>query len=93
MSRLHPEKSAERWPGSPRRSIRFPPQAPPVWMINAYVDRFDAAAEDDVVFTEQFFRVAGLLEPPTRLLRPATMLRVLAGNLRTSGARSLPCPI
>jgi 2-polyprenyl-6-methoxyphenol hydroxylase-like FAD-dependent oxidoreductase len=32
--------------------------------------------------TERFFRAAGLLEPPTLLLRPSTMRRVLAGNLR-----------
>jgi hypothetical protein len=44
----------------------FPPQALPVRMLNAYADRFHAAAEDDIVLTEQFFRV-GLLEPPTCL--------------------------
>lgn len=51
-------------------------------MINAYVDRFQAAAEHDIVLTERFFRVAGLLEPPARLLRPSTVLRVAAGNPR-----------
>jgi hypothetical protein len=46
------------------------------------VNRYQTAAENDIVLTERFFRVAGLLEPPTRLLGPSTMLRVLAGNLR-----------
>jgi hypothetical protein len=51
-------------------------------MINAYVNRYQAAAENDIVLTERFFRVAGLLEPPTRLLRPSIVRRVLAGQLR-----------
>jgi hypothetical protein len=58
------------------------PRPLPVRMINAYVGRFQAAAEHDIVLTERFFRVAGLLDPPTLLLRPSTMLRVVAGNLR-----------
>ncbi len=58
------------------------PRPLPVRMINAYVDRYQAAAEHDIVLTERFFRAAGLLDPPTLLLRPSTMLRVLAGNLR-----------
>jgi 2-polyprenyl-6-methoxyphenol hydroxylase-like FAD-dependent oxidoreductase len=58
------------------------PRPLPVRIINAYVNRYQTAAEKDIVLTERFFRVAGLLEPPTRLLRPSTMLRVLAGQWR-----------
>jgi 2-polyprenyl-6-methoxyphenol hydroxylase-like FAD-dependent oxidoreductase len=66
------------------------PRPLPVRMINAYVGRFQAAAEHDIVLTERFFRAAGLLDPPTSLLRPSTVLRVVAGNLRhrpATGAR------
>ena len=64
------------------------PRPLPVRVINAYVNRYQTAAENDIVLTERFFRVAGLLEPPARLLRPSTVLRVLAGNLRRRGAGS-----
>jgi len=60
-------------------------QAPrpwPVRMINAYVNWLQAAAEHDIVVTTRFFRVAGLIDPPTLLLRPSTVWRVLAGNAR-----------
>ena len=58
------------------------PRPLPVRIINAYVNRYQTASEHDMVLTERFFMTAGLLEPPGLLLRPATLVRVLAGNLR-----------
>jgi 2-polyprenyl-6-methoxyphenol hydroxylase-like FAD-dependent oxidoreductase len=66
------------------------PRPLPVRVINAYVGRFQAAAEHDIVLTERFFRAAGLLDPPTSLLRPSTVLRVVAGNLRHRPATGAP---
>jgi hypothetical protein len=51
-------------------------------IANKYVDRVLAAAESDTVVAEQFSKVGTLIDPPTRLLRPAVIARVATVNLR-----------
>ena len=53
-----------------------------VRIANKYVDRVLAAAESDTVVAEQFSKVGTLIDPPTRLLRPAVIARVATVNLR-----------
>ena len=51
-------------------------------VTNQLVDRVLSACESDAVITTQFFRVTGLLDPPTRLLNPALLYRVAKINLQ-----------
>jgi hypothetical protein len=60
------------------------PRPIPVRAINAYVGRLQAAADVIPRSPRNSRRGTGLLDPPARLLRPAVMLRVTAGDLRWS---------
>jgi len=57
-------------------------------VTNAYIDRVLQAAESDAWVLEQFLLVTGMLEPPSRLLRPAMMLRVARRRRRSDEMHS-----
>ena len=65
----------------------------PVRVINAYVNRALTAAEHDAVVAERFLRVASLQDPPPRMFRPATALRVALGNVRRRRAPAIEATI
>ncbi|MEV0459909.1 NAD(P)/FAD-dependent oxidoreductase [Catellatospora methionotrophica] len=57
-------------------------------VANAYMAKVQAAAVHDGEVTNAFFRTAGLIDPPQRLFRPSTVLKVL----RNAGRREQPGP-
>ena len=76
--------------------LRFPevagPRTPKVRFVNAYVHRLHVAAVADAVLGAAFLRVVNLVDPPTRLLAPRIVLRVLRGSLGRQAQRTRPSP-
>ncbi len=74
--------------------LRFPEvsgrRSPKVRFVNAYVHRLHVAAVADAVLGAAFLRVLNLVDAPTRLLKPAIVLRVLRGSLGRRTAESRP---
>ncbi|WP_046468579.1 FAD-dependent oxidoreductase [Allosalinactinospora lopnorensis] len=58
-------------------------------VLAPYLRRLQAEASHDAVLATQFIRVAFLLDPPARLLRPAIMLRVLTAGWRRPAASTV----
>ncbi|HTY34845.1 MAG TPA: 2-polyprenyl-6-methoxyphenol hydroxylase-like oxidoreductase [Mycobacterium sp.] len=59
-------------------------------LTNRYVDRLQTAAESDIVVAEQFLKITGLIDQPTRLLHPKMMLRATTANLHRRQRDSQP---
>lgn len=57
------------------------PRSGKVRFINWYIGKLHMAAQHDAVLATSFLRVANLEAPPTLLLTPANMWRVIRGNL------------
>jgi 2-polyprenyl-6-methoxyphenol hydroxylase-like FAD-dependent oxidoreductase len=48
-----------------------------VKLMNNYVDRLQTAAESDLEVAEQFTRVIGFLDPPSKLMRPKMLMHAV----------------
>jgi 2-polyprenyl-6-methoxyphenol hydroxylase-like FAD-dependent oxidoreductase len=59
-------------------------------LFNGYVDRVLTAAEFDAAAFNQFARVTGLVDPATRLLRPAMMWRAATAKYRRPQLNTQP---
>jgi 2-polyprenyl-6-methoxyphenol hydroxylase-like FAD-dependent oxidoreductase len=59
-------------------------------LFNGYVDRVLTAAEFDAAAFNQFLRVTGLVDPATRLLRPAMMWRAGTAKYRRRRLNTQP---
>jgi hypothetical protein len=69
------------WQMSTGSDLRYPgvvgPRTPRSRLVSAYVTRAQVAAHRDPAVARTFMRVANLTLPPTALLSPPTLLRVL----------------
>ena len=61
------------------------PRPPKVRFINWYIGKLHMAARHDAKLATAFLEVANLEAPPTRLLHPANVVRVIRGNLGRRG--------
>lgn len=62
------------WPGvEGRRTVK-------TRIANTYISRLQYAATKDAAITGAFMRVAGLVDPPSTLMRPGLVLRVLKNS-------------
>jgi hypothetical protein len=61
------------------------PRSPKVRFINWYIGKLHMAARHDAKLATAFLEVANLESPPTKLLNPAIVLRVIRGNLGMRG--------
>jgi 2-polyprenyl-6-methoxyphenol hydroxylase-like FAD-dependent oxidoreductase len=57
-------------------------------ITNAYLEKVMTAAESDPIVVSQFMRVTSMIDPPTRLMRPAMVLRVLRSARSRTDAHS-----
>lgn len=81
----------EAWQTSASGDLRFPEvegkRRPGAGLLNAYGEKFRAAASVDPVLGEAFLRVANMADRPTKLLSPGIVLRVFrsAGKAARAG--------
>jgi 2-polyprenyl-6-methoxyphenol hydroxylase-like FAD-dependent oxidoreductase len=55
-------------------------------LVNRYMERLMVAATHDTAVARTFYEVTGMLRPPTALLTPAMVRRVLRGSRRPAAA-------
>jgi 2-polyprenyl-6-methoxyphenol hydroxylase-like FAD-dependent oxidoreductase len=61
-------------------------------IMNAYLDRLTLAARQDPVLAHTFLRVAGFIDPPQALLKPAVVWRSLRGARKARVRAEMPTP-
>ena len=82
------------WQTGATSDLAFPEvegrRTPSMRVTSRLVDSVLLACESDAAVLTQFFRVTGLLDPPTRLLGPSFLYRVASVNLRRRQRHSSP---
>jgi hypothetical protein len=76
------------WDMSTGEDLRYPEiSGPRPWaqpLLHRYLARVHRAASRDATVLGQFFRVVNLLDPPTSMLTPPMLLRVLRHGRRAT---------
>jgi len=84
------------WQISAGGDLGFPevagPRPPEVQMMNAYLALLQSAATRDGMVTRTFMRVAGLVDPPTELMSPDMIYRVLKNGTPPRPGSAVPAP-
>jgi 2-polyprenyl-6-methoxyphenol hydroxylase-like FAD-dependent oxidoreductase len=74
------------WETAVGNDLRFPevegPRTPMVRFINWYIGKLHISAHRDKRVSRAFLRVINMVAPPTSILRPGIVWRVIRGNLR-----------
>ena len=84
------------WSVAVGNDLRFPhvegKRTPMGQFLNWYVGKLHIAARQDASLSVTFLRVANMEAPPTSLLHPRVMLRVIRGNLarHSGGTEAIP---
>jgi 2-polyprenyl-6-methoxyphenol hydroxylase-like FAD-dependent oxidoreductase len=68
------------------------PRSPKVRFINWYIGKLHMAARHDAKLATAFLEVANLEAPPTKLLSPSIVMRVISGNLGRRRGHSEAAP-
>ena len=83
------------WESATGADLSMPPEVVPgrrplpVRAINAYVDRYQRAAEDDPVLAWHFLNVTGFDEPTRTLFSPDSVRRMIGQSRRRRRKRAL----
>lgn len=59
-------------------------------MTNAYLERVLTAAETDPAMVQQFLRSINMIDPPSRMLHPSTVVRVIKTKPPDAASKPLP---
>jgi hypothetical protein len=85
------------WQVSAGSDLGFPevegPRPPEVQMMGAYMSLLQSAATRDGMVTRTFMRVAGLVDPPTELMSPDMVYRVLKNGTPPRPGSAAPAPV
>jgi 2-polyprenyl-6-methoxyphenol hydroxylase-like FAD-dependent oxidoreductase len=88
----------QSWMAAVGNDLNYPeiegPRTPMVRLLNWYIDKLHTAALNDAQVSIAFLKTINMIAPPTSMMQPKVVWRVIKGNLRSSQEKdSSPFPI